>query len=268
MMSFIVVIGLPFFVLVERATAQRSVNDIVQLEVLDGGAVSQHTHRIAIRLILAPGWKTYWRVPGEAGIPPKLSFANSDNLKGSKIIWPLPKPFEQNQIQSIGYDEELVLPVDLFPHTPQTAIHLTGKIEIGICKDICIPVSLDFFQKLNPKKSMPSVIKAAYATRSLTAKEANVNWIKCSFSPLENGLMLKANIQMPSTGGTEIAIVESGKSEVWVSEVTTDRVGGILKISSSLRHVNAKHFVLDRSKIQFTILGENRFVELMGCATK
>ena len=266
--TLVALTGLLFFTLVDRVAAQVSVNEIVQLDVLDGGAVSQHTHRIAIQLTLAPGWKTYWRIPGESGIPPLLSFENSDNLKDSRIIWPLPKLFEQNEIQSIGYDQKLVLPIDLFPHIPQKEIHLKGNIQIGICKDICIPVTLDFFQKLNPNASMPSAIQAAYASRPLNAREGNVDWIKCSFSPLENGLMLDTVIQMPSTGGNEIAIIEPGQSEVWTSEVTVKRTGKILRISSGLHHPHAKQFILDRSKIQFTILGENRFVELMGCSAK
>ena len=93
-------------------TAQaQSFDRVVQAEVLPGWRTENGDHMAALRITLNPGWKTYWRAPGDAGIPPLLDWSGSGNLESAEVTWPTPEVFSQNGMRSIGYTEELVLPV-------------------------------------------------------------------------------------------------------------------------------------------------------------
>ena len=92
-----------------------------------------------IEISLEPGWKTYWRSPGE-GIPPSFSWDESANLKAAEVLWPAPVRFVEADGTSIGYKGRVVLPVLITPEDPAKPISLNLAIAYGVCKDICMPV--------------------------------------------------------------------------------------------------------------------------------
>ena len=68
--------------------------------------------RAGVEIRLDPGWKTYWRYPGDSGVPPSLDFAASENVKSVTMLWPAPKRFADGAGgHSIGYKGEVVLPL-------------------------------------------------------------------------------------------------------------------------------------------------------------
>ncbi|MFT4184851.1 MAG: protein-disulfide reductase DsbD family protein [Rhizobium sp.] len=94
--------------------------------------------RAALQIEPAPGWITYWREPGESGIPPQVSPAPESGVTIAKMSFPVPKPITVGTIQEIGYDGPVTLPLDLrIDGKPPAKLDLTAFI--GICKDICIP---------------------------------------------------------------------------------------------------------------------------------
>ncbi len=94
--------------------------------------------RAALQIEPAPGWITYWREPGESGIPPQVSPAPNGGMTLAKMSFPVPKPITVGAIQEIGYDAPVTLPLDFRVEGKQPAkLELTAFI--GLCKDICIP---------------------------------------------------------------------------------------------------------------------------------
>ena len=69
------------------------------------------TIHLGIHFILKPEWKIYWRSPGDAGFPPELKWDGSTNLKAAVIQWPAPKRFSVLGIETIGYKDEVILPI-------------------------------------------------------------------------------------------------------------------------------------------------------------
>ncbi|MGI9370671.1 MAG: protein-disulfide reductase DsbD domain-containing protein, partial [Ruegeria sp.] len=122
---------------------------IVSLDILDGGLTPDGTYIGAIRLSLADGWKTYWRAPGDAGIPPQFDWKGSGNVADVSITWPSPHVFDQNGVRSIGYKDQLVLPVEITPKNPAKSVRLQGTMDLGVCKDVCVPRVLDFDHTLD-----------------------------------------------------------------------------------------------------------------------
>jgi DsbC/DsbD-like thiol-disulfide interchange protein len=97
---------------------------------------------VGIEIIMEPGWKTYWRTPGE-GIAPSFSWDESINLKEARVLWPAPVRFADANGSSIGYKERLVLPVAIIAEEKAKPVSLSLAVAYGVCKDICMPVEAE-----------------------------------------------------------------------------------------------------------------------------
>ncbi|MEJ6478965.1 MAG: protein-disulfide reductase DsbD family protein, partial [Octadecabacter sp.] len=76
---------------------------VAAFDILPGWRTDRGTHMVAVRISLAPGWKTYWRAPGDAGIPPQFQWDGSQNINAAQFHWPIPEVMNQNGMRSIGY---------------------------------------------------------------------------------------------------------------------------------------------------------------------
>lgn len=82
---------------------------------------------------LAPGWKAYWRSPGEAGLPVTV-YANDDAVE---VLYPFPERFELFGLETYGYSEKVILP--FYVNIPEAGHGVSIKADFMVCKDICIP---------------------------------------------------------------------------------------------------------------------------------
>lgn len=237
----------------------------VRIEVLDGGRTARGTHLAALHLTLSDGWKTYWRAPGDAGIPPVFDWRGSRNVGAVTITWPAPEVFEQNGMRSIGYSHELVLPVEITPARPGEPVRLSGAMELGVCKDVCLPSTLVFERHLDDAAGRNPTIAAALAQRPRSAGEAGVRSVTCRLTPTAEGLRIEARIAMPSAGGPEVVVVEPGNPRLWASEASAGRDGDTLIASSEVISPDGGAFALERSQVRITVLGRNRAVDIQGC---
>jgi len=255
-----------FPVLAPKAVAQ-TIGDIVALDVLPGWRTDRGTHMAGIRIRLADGWKTYWRSPGDAGIPPRFDWANSRNIDSIRMYWPRPIMFESSGLRSIGYKNEVILPIEFTPVQPGQPIRISGRIEIGVCEDVCIPVALPLTADLLPgSTSRDRAIQAALDARPLTAERAGVDSVTCAVEPISEGLRLTARIAMPSAGGEEVTVIELPDQRIWISEAEVSRAGRELSATSDMVSPEARPFSLDRSDVRITVLGRDRAVDIEGCA--
>ena len=244
----------------------QSADGLRDVEILSGWRTANGTHITALRVIMEDGWKTYWRSPGEAGIPPQFDWGSSRNLGNVEIVWPAPKPLYQNGLLSIGYENEMVLPLRIAPQTDGEAVALSGSIQIGLCKDICIPVFLQVSQELSEKTSKPDPrIVAALAEEPYSAAEMGVKKVTCQITPTSVGLNLTTYIKVRRLGDKEHVIVETDNPAVWVSGAKTIRQGETLKAETMLYHTEGRPFSLSRSGVRITVLGQNQAVDIRGC---
>lgn len=110
-----------------------------KVRLLAGGLAADGTHRAALEIVLDAGWKTYWRHPGDSGIPPRLEASGSSNLESIEILWPAPARFEDAGGIAYGYVDAVTFPVRIRPKNPAKPIGLSVALDFGVCKDICIP---------------------------------------------------------------------------------------------------------------------------------
>ena len=88
---------------------------------------------------MQPGWKTYWRYPGDSGVPPQFDFSNSENLKSATVLYPAPYLFKDETGQTIGYKEKVVFPVVVSPQQPGKPVRLRLKVDYAVCEKLCVP---------------------------------------------------------------------------------------------------------------------------------
>jgi DsbC/DsbD-like thiol-disulfide interchange protein len=93
-----------------------------------------------IEIRIHPGWHTYWRYPGDAGVPPRFDFAGSRNLESATVLWPFPRRMEEEGLSVIGYTSGLVLPLVVVPKDRAAPVTLRVKLEYAICQKVCVPV--------------------------------------------------------------------------------------------------------------------------------
>jgi DsbC/DsbD-like thiol-disulfide interchange protein len=239
--------------------------DVISIEVLPGWRTAEGTHMAGLRFTLAPGWKTYWRAPGDAGIPPAFAWTGSANIGGAEFHWPVPEVFHLNGMMSIGYSGQVVIPIELTPDDPSGAVHLAGSVDLGVCHEICVPMTLDFDAMLPAGGARDAAITAALVDRPLTADEAGVVAARCSAVPSEAGLALTAALQMPPDGGDEIVVIETGQAGVWVSEAATRWQDGWLVADVEMISADGGAVGVDRSDLRITVLGASGVVDIHGC---
>ncbi len=248
------------------ATAQ-TMDAVTSARLLPGWRMADGTHMAAVELRLAPGWKTYWRAPGDLGIPPRFDWRASRNLAGVDIRWPTPERIQQGDDVTIGYSDILVLPLHVLAQDAGKDVTLSGTVDLGVCRDVCMPLTLNFDAELPANgAARDGRIAAALAHRPLTASEAGVRAVTCTVSPGKDGqLNLRAELTLPPTGGPETAIIEAGDPNLWIAQPKLSRQGDRLIAETRLAHSGGRAFALDRSELRLTIVGARQAVDIKGC---
>jgi len=102
-------------------------------------AGSAETLTLGLHFKLNPGWKIYWRSPGDAGFPPVPDWSKSNNLKSASLQWPAPKRFSILGLETLGYKDEVVLPLTVERADVSKPLNIAGNVRYLTCSDICIP---------------------------------------------------------------------------------------------------------------------------------
>lgn len=231
-----------------------------------GWQMQNGSQMVAIHLNLRDGWKTYWRAPGDAGIPPSFDWAGSRNVKAVRFHWPRPQVFSLAGMQTFGYAQELVLPVEIVPLDPSKPVEVMAAVDLGVCSDICVPASFRVAAVLPRPGAEDGAIRRALRQRPSTAQEAGVSAARCELTPQKDGVKLTAILQLPSLGGDEVVVVEAGLPGVWVSAADVTRQGKELRAEVDMVSTAGGPIAVQRDAILLTVLGKNRAVEIQGCA--
>jgi DsbC/DsbD-like thiol-disulfide interchange protein len=94
-----------------------------------------------IAIQLQPGWKTYWRTPGDSGVPPRFDFSKSENIEAVTVLWPAPLKFDDGAGgHSMGYHDQIVLPLRIVAKNADKPVTLRAGINYAVCEKLCIPV--------------------------------------------------------------------------------------------------------------------------------
>ena len=119
------------------------------------------------------GWKTYWRTPGDSGVPPRFDFSRSENIEAVTVLWPAPTKFDDGAGgHSLGYHNQVVLPLRIVAKNPDKPVTLRAEINYAVCEKLCIPVSANAELSFNSVASTED--SALFAALDTVPKPANV----------------------------------------------------------------------------------------------
>ncbi|MCG6207306.1 cytochrome C biogenesis protein [Rhodopseudomonas sp. HC1] len=146
---------------------------------------------------LQPGWKTYWRSPGDSGVPPRFDFAKSDNVEAVTILWPAPTAFPDGAGGiSLGYKSNVVLPLRIVAKNADKPVTLRAEISYAVCEKLCVPV-----------EASPELTFTSVASTQDSALAAAIDTVP-----------VPANVGDPNPI-TIRDVVMRGDTEVWVDVV-------------------------------------------------
>jgi len=131
---------------VSAATSEVFSSDALSARLLtaeDGVADGATSISAGLELELAEGWKTYWRSPGEVGLPPTLTWDGSENVSEVDFYWPAPKRFRAFGIENFGYQTKVVFPLRIVLKDPGQPVDLSANVNLLVCYEVCIPLDFD-----------------------------------------------------------------------------------------------------------------------------
>ena len=142
-------------------------------------------YRAGIEIELKRGAHTYWRQPGDAGVPPQVSFEGSQNLKSAELRYPAPARIDESGLQVFGYRQSVILPIDVRPQNPAAPVHLAVKFDYAACERVCVPAEANATLDLAPRDARgPDAGRLLLASVSLPERAANGGALTVSAKPL------------------------------------------------------------------------------------
>lgn len=173
----------------------------------DGGGLSLLA---GVQLRMDEGWKTYWRNPGDSGVPPSFDWAGSKNLKSAEVLYPAPHRFDDAGGTAIGYSGDVLFPVRLTRERDGEPIELNLVFAYGLCKDLCIPneVSLSLALPADAGQGEALLFDAALAQVPKPARAGLLPEVKGVETKLDGdapGLVVDA-VFPPGATGTDLLI--------------------------------------------------------------
>jgi len=140
------------------ATAARSGTlQPFKVSLISGGQ-EQGVWQAGVLVELEPGWKTYWRMPGDAGIPPQFDWTGSDISAAIEVGFPVPSRFNDAGGETIGYHDRVVFPVSVKPKAPGEAVNLKLAMFFAVCEEVCIPATAKTNLLLGASAANPELI--------------------------------------------------------------------------------------------------------------
>lgn len=122
----------------------QGMNNQVRLIAARASRDGQTSIYAGVDISMPGGWKTYWRSPGDAGgVPPGFDWTGSDNLASATVLYPAPHRIHDKAGDVVGYKNAVLFPILVKPKDTAKPVTLHGKVEYGICKDICIPAEAE-----------------------------------------------------------------------------------------------------------------------------
>lgn len=245
--------------LASAAGAETLPPGLVSAELRPGWVAADGTRMVALDLRLEPGWKTYWRSPGDAGIPPEFGWSDSGNVATATPRWPAPRPIRSGNAISLGYHDRLILPIALAAIDPARPVEPVVTVDFGLCLDICVPAHVSLTAGAPDPVPDPLILDAmAMAPRPDPVQP------RCETTAIGDGIRLAATLPQAEYGTYRAAAMEL--PGVWVSPVEISDDGESLRIAADFIDETGKPFDLDRSGLLLTLLAPEGSVELTGCA--
>ena len=242
-------------------------NGLVSAKISDGWILKDQKLIFGLQINLEKNWKTYWRLPGNAGLKPLFTFNKSENILAAEIMWPTPIIFGEPDLWSIGYKDRVLLPIEITPVDNSKPIKLEIEADIGICEDVCIPYAIDVSYSATPGQNQENhEILGAILSTPIKSDNIGLQLPQCI---INNGeLILKFNEKKVYSGvkNIELFVIEVGNSAFFVNSKKSHVLDDHIILSTEKGLGPELPAVISRDKIRTTIIGSHQSLEFVGCS--
>lgn len=237
---------------------------VSDVTILQGWKMANGNRMAAVAVTLEPGWKTYWRAPGSAGIPPRLRLNGSQNVKQIAIHWPVPTVSKQFGETVLTYSNQLILPVEITPKNGANDIQVSGKFDFGVCKDVCLPLTANLTATITPNTTANA--KPIKASLNKLVKQNIANGIKatCDLSIRSNGMLVSATLRDMGFKADHIAF-EYANPETYFAGGALEQTGTKARAQIWALNSHGGPITLARDQLRLTVFGDGKAVEIQGC---
>lgn len=232
---------------------------LASARLLPGWTDSSGNRVSALELELLPGWKTYWRAPGDTGLPPSFDWSGSDNLADVTYHWPTPEAISSGDEITVGYHNRLVLPLTIRPRDPAQPVALHTALEFGLCERICVPAYLELTAPGADDQPDPT-IQAAMANVPRPVDDQPI----CRLKDLSDGVQVTAMLPISNARIAVLELVDH--PEIWVSGTGLHHSEQAQLATADFVPPEAAPFMLDTDQLRLTVLTPEGAVEMRGCA--
>ena len=248
------------------AAAQFGLDAPAEARLLAGWEAAPGTRIAALEIALDPGWKTYWRAPGEAGIPPLFDWSASRNLADIEIEWPAPELFDSFGLATLGYGGRVVLPLVARAEDPTDPIRLALTLDYGVCAEICVPARADLVLDIPPgaPEEARGAIEAARERRPLSAEEAGVASASCDLRGAGAERAVSAEIAFAAPPVEAPFVVVEGPEPVWIGAASAALTGSVLRAEAPAVLPDPQGWIA-RDALTLTLIGRGWAAEIPGC---
>jgi DsbC/DsbD-like thiol-disulfide interchange protein len=113
---------------------------------------------VGLRMKTAPGWHTYWKNPGDAGLPLRIEWDLPAGFRAGEIEWPAPSRFATETLMSYGYTGEVLIPVTITPPADGLAdsARIAGTFRWLECEEVCLQGQATLDLKLAVSSETPA----------------------------------------------------------------------------------------------------------------
>lgn len=248
-----------------QTVAEAAIPGLAGASLRPGWITPSGSRMIALDLQLEPGWKTYWRAPGDSGIAPQFDWTGSSNLGPVAFHWPSPQVIDSGGSSALGFHDRLVLPIEVAPSTAGTVSELSVAVDFGLCREVCVPAHVTLSAPA-PEAAPDPVIEAALADMPKRVPGTAA----CTITPIADGLRIEAAVKQdlgPSPKAAMEVMSPPGEDPVWVSETEIRVNGPTITTAADFIPASGKPFDLDPKEFRLTLIGtEGNAVQIDGCA--
>jgi DsbC/DsbD-like thiol-disulfide interchange protein len=169
--------------------------------------------RAGIEIKMLPGWHTYWRYPGDSGVPPRFDFSGSDNLQSVKVLYPAPHLLADGGGQSLGFENGVIFPVQVTPREPGKPVTLRLKLDYAVCEKLCVPAEGRAALSIAAGDSTHAGTVAA--AEALVPKQATAADVGLSARRVNDGAKPLVMVEVAAAAGKPVTVIVEGPTPEW-----------------------------------------------------